>query len=146
MYLNAKEYMEDIRRQGKEIQSLRRVLSAIDKDLEASAIHYDPDAIHTNVPRKDGLEELAFKHMERRDRIIKALEGAITERSEAIEQAVGYIQKIESDAQKEVLILRYIDSKSWSEIMVIRECDDIRSQYKLHERALNSLQAVMTIA
>lgn len=146
MYLNAKEYMEDIRRQGNEIQSLRRALSAIDKDLEASAIHYDPDAIHTNVPRKDGLEELAFKHMERRDRIIKALEGAITERSEAIEQAVGYIQKIESDAQKEVLILRYIDSKSWSEIMVIRECDDIRSQYKLHERALNALQAVMTIA
>lgn len=146
MYLNAKEYMEDIRRQGNEIQSLRRALSAIDKDLEASAINYDPDAIHANVPRKDGLEELAFKHMERRDRIIKALEGAITERSEAIEQAVGYIQKIESDAQKEVLILRYIDSKSWSEIMVIRECDDIRSQYKLHERALNSLQAVMTIA
>lgn len=146
MYLNAKEYMEDIRRQGNEIQSLRRALSAIDKDLEASAINYDPNSIKTNVPRKDGLEELAFKHMERRDRIIKALEGAITERSEAIEQAVGYIQKIESDAQKEVLILRYIDSKSWSEIMVIRECDDIRSQYKLHERALNSLQAVMTIA
>lgn len=146
MYINAKEYLEDIRQQGSEIKSLRRALSAIDKDLEASAINYDPNTIHTNVPRKDGLEELAFKHMERRDKIIRALESAITERSEAIEEAVRYIKKIESEAQKEVLLLRYIDSKSWSEIMEIRECDDIRSQYKLHERALESLQKAMTIA
>ena len=145
MYINAREYLEDIRQQGSEIKSLRRALSAIDKDLEASAINYDPNSIHTNVPRKDGLEELAFKHMERRDRIIKALESAITERSEAIEEAVRYIKKIESEAQKEVLLLRYIDSKSWPEIMEIRECDDIRSQYKLHERALEALQKTMTI-
>lgn len=144
MYINAREYLEDIRRQGKEIRDLRRSLSAIDKDLEASAIHYDPDAIHTNVPRKDGLEELAFKHMERRERVINALEEAITERSEAIEQAIEYIKKIESMAQREVLLLRYIESKTWGEIMEIRECDDIRNQYRLHERALDSLQKIMT--
>lgn len=144
MYISAREYLEDIRRQGKEIRDLRRSLSAIDKDLEASAINYDPDAIHTNVPRKDGLEELAFKHMERRERVINALEEAITERSEAIEQAIEYIKKIESMAQREVLLLRYIESKTWGEIMEIRECDDIRNQYRLHERALDSLQKIMT--
>lgn len=145
MYINAQEYLEDIRHKGREIQNLKRALSAIDKDLEASAINYDPNTIKTNVPRKDGLEELAFKHMERREKIINALETAITERVHAIENAIEYIKQIESDAQKEVLILRYIDSKSWPEIMEIRECDDLRSQYRLHERALESLQKVMTI-
>lgn len=143
MYINAEEYLDDIRRKGNEIKSLRNALSAIDKDLEASAITYDPNRAHSNVPRKDGLEELAFKHLERRDRVIKALESAITERSEAIEEAVKYIRQIESDDQKEVLMLRYIESRSWSEILDIRECDDIRNQCRLRDRAIESLQKII---
>ena len=143
MYINAEEYLNDIRQKGNEIKSLRNALSAIDKDLEASAITYNPDRIHTNVPRKDGLEELAFKHLERRDRIIKALESAITERSESIEEAVRYISKIESDDQREVLMLRYIDAHSWSEILDIRDCDDIRNQCRLRDRAIESLQRII---
>ena len=143
MYINAEEYLDDIRRKGNEIKSLRNALSAIDKDLEASAITYDPNREHSNVPRKDGLEELAFKHLERRDRVIKALESAITERSEAIEEAVKYIRQIESDDQKEVLMLRYIESRSWSEILDIRECDDIRNQCRLRDRAIESLQKII---
>lgn len=143
MYINAEEYLNDIRRKGNEIKSLRNALSAIDKDLEASAITYNPDRIHTNVPRKDGLEELAFKHLERRDKIIRALEAAITERSESIEEAVRYIRQIESDDQREVLMLRYIDAHSWSEILDIRECDDIRNQCRLRDRAIESLQRII---
>ena len=143
MYINAEEYLDDIRRKGNEIKSLRNALSAIDKDLEASAITYNPDRIHTNVPRKDGLEELAFKHLERRDRIIRALEAAITERSESIEEAVRYIRQIESDDQREVLMLRYIEAHSWSEILDIRECDDIRNQCRLRDRAIESLQRII---
>ena len=143
MYINAEEYLDDIRQKGKEIKSLRNALSAIDKDLEASAITYNPDRIHTNVPRKDGLEELAFKHLERRDKIIRALETAITERSESIEEAVRYIRQIESDDQREVLMLRYIDAHSWSEILDIRECDDIRNQCRLRDRAIESLQRII---
>lgn len=143
MYINAEEYLDDIRQKGKEIRSLRNALSAIDKDLEASAITYNPDRIHTNVPRKDGLEELAFKHLERRDKIIRALEAAITERSESIEEAVRYIRQIESDDQREVLMLRYIDAHSWSEILDIRECDDIRNQCRLRDRAIESLQRII---
>ena len=119
MYLNAKEFLEDIRRKGKDIQNYKKALSAIDKDLEASAINYDPNTIKTNVPRKDGLEELAFKHLEKRDRIIRALERAITERAEDIEMAVAYINKIEQPKQREILIWYYIEGKEWSEIFKI---------------------------
>lgn len=146
MYIDAKEYMDSIRRMGKEIQNLRRALSAIDKDLEASAINYDPNTIKTNVPRKDGLEELAFKHLERRDRIIKTLEDTITERAEAIETAISYIKQIEQPKQREILIWYYIEGKEWSEIFKIREdagLYDAGAAFELRARGIDSLNKIM---
>lgn len=146
MYVDAKEFLEDIRRKGKDIQNYKKALSAIDKDLEASAINYDPNTIKTNVPRKDGLEELAFKHLEKRDRIIRALERAITERAEAIEMAVAYINKIEQPKQREILIWYYIEGKEWSEIFKIREdagLYDAGAAFELRARGVDSLNKIM---
>lgn len=145
MYINAEEYLDDIRQKGKEIKSLRNALSAIDKDLEASAITYNPDRIHTNVPRKDGLEELAFKHIERRDKIIRALEDAITERSEAIQEAIKYINQIDQPKQREILIWFYIEGKEWSEIFRTREEEGLfepRGAFALRDRGIDALNKI----
>lgn len=149
MYINTHEYLEEIRQKGKDIQRLRRALAAIDKDLEASAINYDPNTIKTNVPRKDGLEELAFKHMERRDKIINALEDAITERTEAIEEAIKYIKQIKEPKQCEILLWYYIEGKEWSEIFRIRENEgvyDPSGAFKLLDRAEESLRNIMMLS
>lgn len=149
MYIDAKEYLEDIRKKGNEIKSLKKALSAIDKDLEASAINYTPDRIHSNVPRKDGLEEMAFKYMERRERIVRALEEAITERSEAIQNAIEYIKLIEEPKQREMLIWYYIEGKEWSEIFKIREESGIyeaRGAIALKDRGVDSLNKIMMMS
>lgn len=146
MYVDAKEFLDSIRKKGRDIKSYKRVLAAIDKDLEASAINYDPNTIKANVPRKDGLEELAFKHLERRERILTALEEAITERAEDIEVAVKLINQIEQPKQREILIWYYIEGKEWSEIFKIREDSgfyDAGAAFELRARGIDSLNKIM---
>ena len=84
-----------------------------------------------------------INNIERRDRVKAELENQITVFVERQEQAVNYINKINSEEQKEVLTLRYIECLKWSEIMDIRECDDISSQCRLRDRAIASLQHII---
>ena len=143
MYINAAEYLQEIRATNIAIHNKQRSLKALDNMLEAKAITYNPDRVTTS-PRKDGLEELAMKHMEERERIIREIEEKITWMYKRIDEATDYINQIESEEQQEVLTLRYIDLLSWSEILDIRGCDDLRAQYKLHQRAIDSLQKILT--
>ena len=53
------------------------------------------------------------------------------------------INMIKNKEQREVLMLRYIEGKSWADILEKRGCDDLRSQYKLHQRALDSIQELI---
>ena len=135
--------MQEIRATNIAIHNKQRSLKALDNMLEAKAITYNPDRVTTS-PRKDGLEELAMKHMEERERIIREIEEKITWMYKRIDEATDYINQIESEEQQEVLTLRYIDLHSWSEILDIRGCDDLRAQYKLHQRAIDSLQKILT--
>ena len=144
MYINAASYLQEIRATNILIHRKEKALKVLDDMLEAKAISYDPDRVST-TPRKDGLEELAFKHIEER----KKTEGEIHEKmawmAKRIDEATDYISEIESEDQQEVLFLRYIECKNWTEIMEIRECDDISGQYKLHKRALESMQKVLNV-
>lgn len=142
MYINAAEYLQEIRATNISIKNKRRALRTLDNMLEARAITYTPDR-SSGTPRKDGLEELALKHIEEREKIVQEIEEKITWMCKRIDEASDYINLIESEDQREVLSLRYISMHSWSEIMVIRECDDISGQYKIHKRAIDALQDIL---
>lgn len=142
MVINAAEYMQEIRATRISIHNNQRAIKVLDYMLEPKAITYNPDRVTTS-PKQDGLERLALKHIEERERIRSELEDQITWMYQRLKEATEYINKIESEDQKEVLMLRYIENKTWSEILEIRECDDIRAQYQLHKRALESLQKII---
>ena len=142
MYINAAEYLQSIRAAHIEIENKKRAMKQYDYMLEASGISYDPDKISTS-PRQDGLENKAIKHLE----VVAELKAEIAEtiawRAKRIDEATDLISEMESEEQREVLMLRYIEQKSWSDILEIRGCDDIRNQYRLHERALKEFQELL---
>ena len=142
MIISAAEYMQEIRATNISIHNMKRSLKVLDDMLEAKAITYNPDRVTTS-PRQDGLEQLAIKHLEEQARIQQEMQEQITWMFNRMNEATNYINEIESEDQKEVLMLRYIECRSWSDILDIRECDDISAQYRLHKRALESLQKVI---
>lgn len=142
MYINAAEYLEEIRATRISINNKNRALKAYDSMLEASGIAYDNTNI-TISPRQDGLERKALAHIEKCAELRAEIAEMIEWMHKRIDEAVNYINRIESDEQKEVLMLRYIEHMSWSEILDIRGCDELSSQYKLHKRAIMSLQHVL---
>lgn len=142
MYVNVAEWLQDIRATNIRIHNKQKQLTVLDNMLEAKAITYNPDRVST-TPRKDGLENLAIKHIEERDKLYADIQKDITYMLRKMDEATDYISMIESEDQQEVLMLRYIECRSWSDIMTIRECDDISGQYKLHKRALDSLQKIL---
>ena len=142
MYINAAEWLQDIIATNIRIHNKQKQLTVLDNMLEAKAITYNPDRVST-TPRKDGLENLAIKHIEEREKLYADIQKDITYMLRKMDEATDYISMIESEDQQEVLMLRYIECRSWSDIMTIRECDDISGQYKLHKRALDSLQKIL---
>lgn len=142
MYINAAEYLEEIRATRIAINNKTRELKTYDHMLEASGISYDTTNVSIS-PRQDGLERKAIAHLEKCAELRAEIAEMIEWMHKRIDEAVNYINQIESDDQKEVLMLRYIEHRSWSEVLDIRECDDIRNQYRLHQRAIDSLQQVI---
>lgn len=142
MYINAEEYLQEIRKLKIRIVNLRRELRMQDEILGASAIQYSPDRVQTS-PRQDGLEMQVINNLEKKQEIESRIQSDIYKMMERMDEAVSIINQMESDEQKEVLMLRYIECRSWSEILDIRGCDDIRSQYKLHSRAIENLQKLL---
>ena len=140
--MDAKQYLEELRRIMTEKTMWEKELDRIDDMLGARAIQYQPDRVQTS-PRQDGLENEAIRYAERREKIIHKLNETITELMEKQFEALTYIKQIESDDQREVLILRYIDGLKWWDIMQARRCDDISGQMKLRDRAVASLQKIM---
>jgi hypothetical protein len=142
MYIDAREYLEEIRTTRIAINNISRELKSLDYMIEAQGISFNPDVVQSS-PRQDGLERKAIAHIEK----CAEYRANMTEKMEwlhkQLNEAVMYINKIDSDDQREVLMLRYIEHKNWSEILEERNCDDIRSQYKLHERALKSFQMIL---
>lgn len=142
MYIDAREYLEEIRTTRIAINNISRELKSLDYMIEAQGISYNPDVVQSS-PRQDGLERKAIAHIEK----CAEYRANMTEKMEwlhkQLNEAVMYINKIDSDDQREVLMLRYIEHKNWSEILEERNCDNIRSQYKLHERALKSFQMIL---
>lgn len=142
MYINAEEYLQKIRALHFSIRNKKAQLAELDKTIGISAIDYEAERINSS-PRRDKLEMEAIKHLEKREKIQRRLENDITEMLEKQEEAVNYINMINSEEQQEVLIMRYIECMRWSEILDARGCDSINSQYRLHRRALESLQKIL---
>ena len=142
MYCNAKEYLDEIRDLKGDIDRLKKTLTQWENAVGASAINYSPDRVQTS-PRQDKLEMDVINNLERRERVKARLEESITQFIERQEQAIYYINQIDSEEQKEVLTLRYIECLKWSEILDIKECDDISGQCRLRDRAIASLQKIL---
>lgn len=142
MYINAAEYLEEIRSTRIAINNKRRELKACDHMIDISGISYDGDKVAIS-PRQDGLERKVIAHLEKCSELRAEIAEMLEWMHNRIDEAVNYINQIESDEQKDVLMLRYIEHHTWAEIMDIRECDDISGQCKLRNRAIASLQRVM---
>lgn len=142
MYINASEYLQDIRATNISIHNKRRLLKQMEEVIAISGISYDNEHISSS-PRKDKLEMDVIRRIEDRDRIKQSIEADIDFMIKRQDEAVKFINMMELEDQQEILMLRYIECKRWSEILDIRGCDDISSQYKLHKRALESLQEIL---
>lgn len=141
--MKAYDYLEKIRHLKRDITIIEIELDIIVREtFSPPAIQYDKEKIQT-VPSKDSLEKAVIDHLERTDRLSKKLIELKNRYLEEQDEALKYIRQIDSDEQQEVLILRYICNKKWDEILRYRGCDDIRNQYRLHERALESLQYII---
>ena len=144
MYINAEDYLRDIERLKKNIDNKRCMLKAIKEETTVSGISYDIDRIK-RAPKRDRLEEQILDSIERRKQLQVKIESELNEMFIQQDEAVRYISMIESRDQQEVLMLRYIEGKQWTEIMELRGCDDLSGQYKLHKRAVVSLQKIFNV-
>lgn len=144
MYINAEDYLRDIERLKKNIDNKRCMLKAIKEETTVSGISYDIDRIK-RAPKRDRLEEQILDSIERRKQLQVKIESELNEMFIQQDEAVRYISMIESRDQQEVLMLRYIEGKQWTEIMELRGCDDLSGQYKLHKRAVASLQKIFNV-
>ena len=141
--MKAFDYLEKIRK-------LKRNITLIDIEREIivqetfspPAIQYDAEKVFT-MPKRDSLEKAIIDHLERTDRLSKTLIKLKNSYMEKMDEALKYIRMMDSDEQQEVLILRYICNKKWEDILRYRGCDDIRNQYRLHERALDNFQSIL---
>lgn len=144
MYINAEEYLSDIESLKRHIDNKKRMLKAIKDETTVSGISYDIDRIR-KAPKRDRLEEQILDSMERRKELQAKIETELSEMFVQQDEAIKYISMIESKDQQEVLMLRYIEGKQWTEIMELRGCDDLSGQYKLHKRAVASLQKIFNV-
>ena len=144
MYINAEEYLSEIESLKRHIDNKKRMLKAIKDETTVSGISYDIDRIR-KAPKRDRLEEQILDSMERRKELQAKIETELSEMFVQQDEAIKYISMIESKDQQEVLMLRYIEGKQWTEIMELRGCDDLSGQYKLHKRAVASLQKIFNV-
>lgn len=142
MYIDAAQYLQDIRAARISIRNYRRLLKQLEYSIGVSAITYEGDRISSSPP-KDGLERDAIKYAEEKGKLEEKISETIIFMNTRMDEAVGYINQIESEEQQEVLMMRYIEGMKWSEILDERECDSISAQHRLHNRAIESLQKVM---
>lgn len=141
--MKAFDYLEHIRQLKREMSVIETELDIIEREtFSTPAIQYDKEKINT-TPSKDMLENMVIEHIRRTEGLTKELLELKNEYISCMDEALRYIRKMDSDDQQEVLILRYINNKKWEEILRYRGCDDIRNQYRLHERALESLQNIL---
>lgn len=142
MYINASEYLQDIRSTRIEIQNCSRKLKELEHLVAISGISYDREIV-SSTPRKDGLENKVINHLQECEEVREHIAELLVFIHHRIDEAVNYINMIDSEAQQEVLMLRYIEHKKWSEILEIRDCDSISGQHELHRKALESLQNIL---
>jgi hypothetical protein len=142
MYQDAHHYLHEIREAYAFIKTAQKSIEQYDWMIDASAINYDRDRVQSS-PRQDGLEMQAIRHMEAVAKLRAKMSEAIEWRTKRIDEATALISKIDSKDQRDVLIMRYIENKTWSDILEARGCDDLRSQYQLHNRAIESFQNVL---
>ena len=144
MYIDAEEYLNEIRRVHNIIKSKRKALNDLDYMIETSGISYDKEIVASS-PRQDGLERQAIAHLEK----CAEIKLEITEKLEwlhrRIDEALGYINMIESGKQRDILIAFYIEGKEWSDILRMREEEGIydpTGAFKLKDRAVESLNEI----
>ena len=145
MYINAEEWLEEIDSLRRSVQNKRRQLKVLEMETSVTGISYDIDKIR-KAPKRDRLEQQVLDNVTKRERLKEKIEDEITEMLLQMEHAVNVINCIESRDQQEVLMLRYIEGKQWSDIMEERGCDDLSGQYKLHKRAIASLQKIFDVS
>lgn len=145
MYINAEEWLEEIDQLRRSITNKRRQLKVLECETSVTGITYDIDKIKKSAKR-DRFEQQVLDNVEKRERLREKVEDEITEMLLQMEHAVNVINLIESRDQQEVLMLRYIEGRQWSEIMEERGCDDLSGQYKLHKRAIASLQKIFDVS
>lgn len=145
MYINAEEWLNEIDALRKSISNKRRQLMVLVEENAVTGITYDIDKIRSQ-PKHDRLEQKVLDNIEKRERLQEKIENEITEMLIQQEHAVNVINLIESKEQQEVLMLRYIEGRQWYDIMEERGCDDLSGQYKLHKRAVASLQKIFNVS
>lgn len=144
MYVNAEEWLKEILSIKSAIDNKRTQLKVIQDEISVTSITYDIDKIKKS-PKHDRLEKHILDNIEKRERLEEKIESEITDMLEQQNNAVDFINLLESRDQQEVLMLRYIEGRQWHEIMEIRKCDDLSGQYKLHNRAIESLQKLLNV-
>lgn len=142
MYIDAHQYLHEIREAHAYILSKQKALEQYDYMIGVSGINYDRELVQSS-PRQDGLEMQAIRHLEKVGEIKLEIARKIEWRSRRIDEATDLIGQIESKEQRDVLIMRYIECRSWAEILEVRGCDSLGSQHDLHSRAVESFQNIL---
>ena len=144
MYESAEDYMESIRALKSSIENKLTQLSVLQETISLTSANYDIERIRSSQ-KHDKLEQKVLENIEKRESLQRKIEDELTEMVERQDTAVDIINMLESEEQKKVLMLRYIKGKDWWEIMLERGRDDLSGQYKLHKRALDSLQKLLDV-
>lgn len=142
MYRTAEEYMNSISDIRTSIRNKRSELKELRDAISLTSAQYDVEKIRKSNKR-DKLEQSILDNVEKREALERRIEDEITEMLLRQDTAVSLINMIDSDDQKDVLMLRYIEGRTWWDIMELRGRDDLRSQYRLHQRALDALQSII---
>ena len=124
------------------ISNKRCELKELKEAISITSSQYDIEKIKTSAKR-DKLEQSILDNVLKREALERRIEEEITEMLLRQDTAVSLINMIDSEEQKDVLMKRYIEGQTWWDIMELRGRDDLRSQYRLHQRALDSLQQII---
>ena len=107
---DVKEYLKEIKYKQQYLQRLKKRRKALHLDVSFGAIDYSADRVQSTPKNK--LEEAAVKLSERLERIDKDIAKVSIE----IDDRISSIEKLPSEADRNILFKRYVEHKSFEQI------------------------------
>lgn len=135
--MTAKEYLSQLRRYDKMIESKKAEIERIRLSLEYKSVSYDGQRVQGGGASR---EDMICKMLD----FERDMEDQVRELIELKKEIMAQIDKLDQAEYIQLLYLRYLEFKTWEEISVKMNFS-YRYVLKLHGRALQELEKKLKV-